>query len=141
MAFHSSAWHARAFFGVDVAWESGGALARKRNVCQGQAFAGTALCHKLACIYHIQAIPARFTRIEASMILQAFDHYGTAWLCYVGVSMFAWVASAIFHSRDTDVTEKLDYMAAFATVVTGFALSVIRCFGLSKYGAIFPIIS
>lgn len=54
-------------------------------------------------------------------------------MAYIGVSVWTWVASAVFHARDTPLTERLDYMAAFATVVTGFAVSVIRCFGMSRY--------
>lgn len=48
------------------------------------------------------------------------------------VAMFAWFFSAIFHVRDFDVTEKLDYFFAGLTVLTGFYGVAFRYFGLYK---------
>lgn len=64
--------------------------------------------------------------------VQGVRYYGGVWKAYILVSLCAWVASAVFHARDTFFTERLDYMAAFATVVTGLAVSVIRCFCISR---------
>lgn len=72
---------------------------------------------------------------DRELLLQGSQYYGCAWKIYIGVSVCAWIASAVFHSHDTAWTEKLDYMAAFATVVTGAAVCVIRCFGILRYSS------
>jgi post-GPI attachment to proteins factor 3 len=41
----------------------------------------------------------------------------------------AWVASAVFHCRDTTMTMYMDYFSAFAGVVSNLALAVIRSTG------------
>eukprot|EP00892_Ulva_mutabilis_P007009 jgi/Ulvmu1/4680/UM002_0411.1 len=63
---------------------------------------------------------------------EGLRYYGVLWKAYILVSLVAWVASAVFHARDTFLTERLDYIAAFATVMTGFAASVIRCFRIHR---------
>lgn len=49
---------------------------------------------------------------------------------YVG--MASWVFSMLFHMRDFDVTEKLDYFAAGASVLYGLYYTPIRIFRLDK---------
>jgi post-GPI attachment to proteins factor 3 len=56
-----------------------------------------------------------------------------ALLAYVG--MASWVFSAIFHTRDFGVTEKLDYFAAGASVLYGLYYTPIRLFRLDKTGS------
>ena len=49
---------------------------------------------------------------------------------YVG--MASWVFSMIFHTRDFDITEKLDYFAAGASVLYGLYYTPIRIFRLDE---------
>jgi hypothetical protein len=41
----------------------------------------------------------------------------SVWLGYGLVSLNAWFWSTVFHTRDVDFTEKMDYFSAF-TIVT-----------------------
>ncbi|ETI25490.1 hypothetical protein G647_02263 [Cladophialophora carrionii CBS 160.54] len=66
-----------------------------------------------------ESIPARY----------ALRPYYLA-LGYFGLA--SWIFSMIFHSRDFNVTEKLDYFAAGASVLYGLYLSPIRIFRLDK---------
>ncbi len=57
------------------------------------------------------------------------------WKYYLFVScvgMNAWVWSTIFHCRDYVWTERMDYFSAWAAVMSGFYISVIRLFRLDK---------
>jgi len=52
------------------------------------------------------------------------------WLSYFG--MASWVFSMIFHTRDFNATEQLDYFAAGASVLYGFYYTPIRVFRLDQ---------
>ncbi|KAJ3854540.1 Per1-like protein [Lentinula lateritia] len=45
-------------------------------------------------------------------------------------SMNTWIWSAVFHTRDTPLTEKLDYFSAALTILTALYFTVIRFFHL-----------
>ena len=49
---------------------------------------------------------------------------------YIGI--VSWVFSMIFHTRDFDITEKLDYFAAGASVLYGLYYTPIRIFRLDQ---------
>jgi hypothetical protein len=51
-------------------------------------------------------------------------------LGYVGCA--SWLFSMVFHTRDTLLTERLDYFAAGAQVLYGLYLAVLRVFRLDK---------
>ncbi|SCV03072.1 LANO_0G01970g1_1 [Lachancea nothofagi CBS 11611] len=52
---------------------------------------------------------------------------------YVALAgMLAWFSSSVFHFRDLEVTEKLDYFFAGATVLSGFHAILIRIARLDK---------
>lgn len=51
-------------------------------------------------------------------------------LSYIGIA--SWVFSMIFHTRDFDITEKLDYFAAGASVLYGLYYTPIRIFRLDQ---------
>jgi post-GPI attachment to proteins factor 3 len=63
-------------------------------------------------------------RVPASYSLmpyyQMFGYFGLA----------SWIFSMIFHTRDFNITEKLDYFAAGASVLYGLYLAVVRVFRL-----------
>ena len=54
-----------------------------------------------------------------------YEYFG-----YVG--MASWVFSMVFHTRDFDITEKLDYYAAGASVLYGLYYTPIRIFRLDQ---------
>jgi hypothetical protein len=56
-----------------------------------------------------------------------------AWTLYCCIGMIAWICSTIFHSRDTPLTEKLDYFCAFAGVLYSLFCCLLRITG--KYDA------
>ncbi|KAF2205617.1 Mn2+ homeostasis protein-like protein Per1 [Delitschia confertaspora ATCC 74209] len=56
----------------------------------------------------------------------AFGYFGLA----------SWVFSMIFHTRDFNVTEKLDYFGAGASVLYGLYFAVVRVFRLDKRVAV-----
>ncbi|XP_030044953.1 GPI-specific phospholipase A2-like PGAP3 [Microcaecilia unicolor] len=56
-------------------------------------------------------------------------HTCVAFAC---VSLNAWVWSTVFHTRDTDVTEKLDYFCASAVILHSIYLCGVRTLGLKR---------
>ena len=52
------------------------------------------------------------------------------WMFYSLTAINAWICSTIFHTRDTDITEMLDYFSAFLTVLTSLLVCVIRIIGI-----------
>ncbi|KAF9267728.1 Per1-like protein [Marasmius fiardii PR-910] len=51
-------------------------------------------------------------------------------LIWSGTSINTWVWSAVFHTRDTRFTEKLDYFSAALTILTALYFTAIRIFHL-----------
>ena len=54
------------------------------------------------------------------------------YIAFSYIGMASWVFSMIFHTRDFDVTEKLDYFAAGASVLYGLYYTPIRIFRLDE---------
>ncbi|XP_023322124.1 post-GPI attachment to proteins factor 3 isoform X2 [Eurytemora carolleeae] len=50
----------------------------------------------------------------------------SVWILYSLVSMNAWIWSSVFHSRDTPLTEMLDYFCAFSTVLCSLLTFCLR---------------
>ncbi|ORX93038.1 Per1-like protein [Basidiobolus meristosporus CBS 931.73] len=67
--------------------------------------------------YHWKVIK---TRIPNTYFLKPF-YYG-----YAIVGMNAWLWSSVFHTRDTPLTEKLDYFSAALTILYGLFVAVLR---------------
>ncbi|KAF7153035.1 hypothetical protein RHSIM_Rhsim01G0023500 [Rhododendron simsii] len=61
--------------------------------------------------------------------------YTFFWNIYGLLSMNAWFWSAVFHSRDVDVTERLDYSSAVALLGYSLILAIIRSFSVRKEAA------
>ncbi|XAR67279.1 hypothetical protein NMG60_11001972 [Bertholletia excelsa] len=57
------------------------------------------------------------------------------WNLYALLSMNSWFWSAVFHSRDVDVTEKLDYSCAVALIGYSLILAILRSFNLRDEAA------
>lgn len=61
---------------------------------------------------------------------------------YVAIAgMLAWTASSVFHFRDLEVTEKLDYFFAGATVLSGFHGILTRILRLDRFDQLRRIVS
>lgn len=52
--------------------------------------------------------------------------YGRLWRLYAYLSMNSWLCSAIFHARDTEITQALDYVSADSVIVFGLFIAVLR---------------
>ncbi|KAK9768113.1 hypothetical protein K7432_001515 [Basidiobolus ranarum] len=67
--------------------------------------------------YHLKIIQ---TRVPNGYFLKPF-YYG-----YALIGMNAWLWSSVFHSRDTSLTEKLDYFSAALTILYGLFVAILR---------------
>ncbi|XP_020900695.1 post-GPI attachment to proteins factor 3 isoform X2 [Exaiptasia diaphana] len=67
-------------------------------------------------------------RAYRSVIPQNYKMYNV-WKCYMLVNVNAWIWSTIFHTRDLNFTEKMDYFCA-----TSLVLSSIFCFFVRAVG-------
>ncbi|XP_019183434.1 PREDICTED: post-GPI attachment to proteins factor 3 [Ipomoea nil] len=63
-----------------------------------------------------------------------YDYTGL-WLIYGLLAMNSWLWSAVFHSRDVDVTEKLDYSSAVALLGYSLILAILRSFNVRDEAA------
>lgn len=70
-----------------------------------------------------EQIPAKYPLRQYYLM---FGYFGLA----------SWVFSMLFHTRDFEVTEKLDYFGAGASVMYGLYFAVIRIFRLDKPDAL-----
>ena len=50
----------------------------------------------------------------------------TLWVVYAVTSINAWWWSAVFHARDTYVTERFDYLCADISIMAGLYVSIVR---------------
>ncbi|CAM8957753.1 unnamed protein product [Rhodiola kirilowii] len=55
-----------------------------------------------------------------------YYEYTTLWHIYASLSMNSWIWSSVFHSRDVELTEKLDYSSTVALLGFSLLLSIIR---------------
>lgn len=61
---------------------------------------------------------------------RTYYEYTSLWHIYAILSMNAWFWSCIFHTRDIDLTEKLDYSSAVALLGYSLILSLLRTFNV-----------
>lgn len=59
-----------------------------------------------------------------------YYEYCDIWIMYGIISMNSWLWSAAFHSRDVEITEKLDYSSAVALLGFTLIIAIIRTFSL-----------
>ncbi|KAH9620465.1 hypothetical protein KSS87_021761 [Heliosperma pusillum] len=59
---------------------------------------------------------------------KTYYEYTILWHIYALVSLNSWLWSAVFHSRDLDITEKLDYSSAVAVLGCSLIISIMRSF-------------
>ncbi|CAL5405120.1 unnamed protein product [Camellia sinensis] len=61
--------------------------------------------------------------------------YTSLWHIYSLLAINSWFWSAVFHSRDVDVTEKLDYSSAVALLGYSLILAILRSFSIRDEAA------
>ncbi|KAA8539873.1 hypothetical protein F0562_026565 [Nyssa sinensis] len=61
---------------------------------------------------------------------KTYYKYTGLWHIYGILSMNSWFWSAVFHSRDVDLTEKLDYSSAVALLGFSLFLAILRAFNV-----------
>ncbi|KAL7107200.1 hypothetical protein ACP275_06G038900 [Erythranthe tilingii] len=66
---------------------------------------------------------------------KTYYEYTGLWNIYAVFAMNAWFWSAVFHSRDVDLTEKLDYSSAVALLGYSLILAIIRAFNVGLEAA------
>ncbi|KAM1332335.1 hypothetical protein FF1_008404 [Malus domestica] len=59
---------------------------------------------------------------------KTYYYFASLWHIYALLSLTSWFASAVFHSKDVDLTEKLDYSCAVAILGYSLILSILRSF-------------
>lgn len=75
---------------------------------------------------HYDGLAKVRANIPASYTLRPF------YVCLAYVGITSWVFSSIFHTRDFNATEQLDYFAAGASVLYGMYYTPIRIFRLDR---------
>lgn len=64
-----------------------------------------------------------------------FYDYAGLWDIYGLLSLNSWFWSAVFHSRDVDLTERLDYFSAIALLGYSLVLAILRSFNVRQEAA------
>ncbi|KAK9170632.1 hypothetical protein Syun_002772 [Stephania yunnanensis] len=64
-----------------------------------------------------------------------YYEYTGLWHIYGLLAMNSWFWSAVFHSRDVDITEKLDYSSAIALLGYTLILAILRTFNVREEAA------
>ncbi|KAI9073585.1 hypothetical protein K1719_044455 [Acacia pycnantha] len=68
-----------------------------------------------------------------------YYEYVNLWHAYALLSMNSWFWSDVFHSRDVDLTEKLDYSSAVALLGYSLILAILRSFNVRDEATRFPL--
>lgn len=66
---------------------------------------------------------------------KAYYEFSPLWHIYGFLSMNSWFWSAVFHSRDVDLTEKFDYSSAVALLGFSLILAILRTFNVRDEAA------
>ncbi|XP_039002617.1 post-GPI attachment to proteins factor 3-like [Hibiscus syriacus] len=61
---------------------------------------------------------------------KAYYEFASLWNIYGLLAMNSWLWSAVFHSRDVELTEKLDYSSAVSLLGYSLILAILRCFNV-----------
>jgi hypothetical protein len=61
---------------------------------------------------------------------KSYYEYASLWHIYAFLSLNSWLWSAVFHSRDVDLTEKLDYSSAVVLLGYSLILAILRSFNV-----------
>ena len=89
------------------------------------------------CLARLNALLRRLRR-AAPPPPRGYHHpypYAWLWQGYMALSINTWLWSAVFHSRDTPLTERLDYLSAGALIFFNLFLTLVRTRGLRSRAA------
>lgn len=81
---------------------------------------------------HFHGLSSFYTLVKHK---KAYYDYAGLWYIYGLLSMNSWFWSALFHTRDVDITEKLDYSCAVALLGYSLILAILRSFNVRKEAA------
>ncbi|XP_052208243.1 uncharacterized protein LOC127812025 [Diospyros lotus] len=76
-----------------------------------------------------------YYRLPLKSDKKPYYDYTSLWHIYGLFAMNSWFWSAVFHTRDVDVTEKLDYSSAVALLGYSLILAIIRSFSVRDEAA------
>lgn len=85
-----------------------------------------------------QTASAAAAAAAAAVTPQRYPYYWL-WVSYGIININAWTWSAVFHCRDTWVTERLDYFSADAAVAAGLFAVVARGAALTRPAHLIPL--
>ncbi|KAG6635779.1 post-GPI attachment to proteins factor 3 isoform X1 [Carya illinoinensis] len=71
-----------------------------------------------------------YYKLPLNMNKKAYYEFASLWHIYGFFSMNSWFWSVVFHSRDVELTEKLDYSSAVALLGYSLILAILRSFNV-----------
>lgn len=71
-----------------------------------------------------------YYRLPLKPLKHPYYDYAALWHIYGLLALNSWFWSAVFHSRDVDLTEKLDYSSAIALLGYSLILAILRSFNV-----------
>lgn len=85
--------------------------------------------HNLQLYYqHTRPLQKGLSALKVTLVYP----YYRLWPMYSMFAINAWLFSTVFHTRDTRVTDKLDYFSADAFIFIGLATAIIRTFHVTS---------
>lgn len=76
-----------------------------------------------------------YYKLPLKQTKKAYYEFSPLWHIYGFLSMNSWFWSAVFHSRDVDLTEKFDYSSAVALLGFSLILAILRSFNVRDEAA------
>ncbi|XP_040987002.1 post-GPI attachment to proteins factor 3 [Juglans microcarpa x Juglans regia] len=76
-----------------------------------------------------------YYKLPLNMNKKAYYEFASLWHIYGFFSMNSWFWSVVFHSRDVELTEKLDYSSAVALLGYSLILAILRSFNVRNEAA------
>ncbi|XP_038635483.1 post-GPI attachment to proteins factor 3 isoform X3 [Scyliorhinus canicula] len=103
----------------------------ERNNCSGAALRAFGKMQPLHMLATVALLP--ISLLPGACLSCCLHTEWTGQLCYVEqVTLNAWVWSTVFHTRDTLLTEKMDYFCASSVVLYSIYLCCVRTLGLTR---------
>lgn len=76
-----------------------------------------------------------YFKLPLEPVKKPYYDYAGLWHIYGLLAMNSWFWSAVFHSRDVDLTEKLDYSSAVALLGYSLIVAILRSFNVTLEAA------
>ena len=85
-------------------------------------------------VFSLLNLAMHVIKLQDYQKLVPFSYSLRPWVLGYGcICINVWIWSTIFHSRDTPITERLDYFSAFLTSMYGCFLALIRVLGIRRF--------